>query len=180
VVLLDNGRTAMLGTEFQDMLRCIRCGACMNHCPVYRAVGGHAYGWVYPGPMGAVLTPSLIGVEQGGQLPNASTFCGRCEAVCPMRIPLPRMMRAYRAMEFDRGLTPGAVRWGLAGWRGLAARPGLYRRVAGVLNRVLRQLGRWRGNFAWLPLAGGWTDHRDLPAPEPGGTFQSQWARTPK
>ncbi|MEL6576723.1 MAG: lactate utilization protein B, partial [Pseudomonadota bacterium] len=83
VVLLDNGRSGMLGTEFQEMLRCIRCGACMNHCPVYHAVGGHAYGWVYPGPMGAVLTPSLIGVEEGGQLPNASTFCGRCEAVCP-------------------------------------------------------------------------------------------------
>ena len=90
VVLLDNGRSAMLGGEFEDMLRCIRCGACMNHCPVYHAVGGHAYGWVYPGPMGAVLTPSLIGVDKGGQLPNASTFCGRCEAVCPMRIPLPK------------------------------------------------------------------------------------------
>ena len=88
VILLDNGRSSMLGTEFQDMLRCIRCGACMNHCPVYHAVGGHAYGWVYPGPMGAVLTPSLIGVEKAGHLPNASTFCGRCESVCPMRIPL--------------------------------------------------------------------------------------------
>ena len=89
VILLDNGRSAMLGGEFEDMLRCIRCGACMNHCPVYHAIGGHAYGWVYPGPMGAVLTPSLIGVAEGGQLPNASTFCGRCEEVCPVRIPLP-------------------------------------------------------------------------------------------
>ena len=86
VILLDNGRSEMLAGEFRDMLRCIRCGACMNHCPVYQAVGGHAYGWVYPGPMGAVLTPSLIGVAEGGQLPNASTFCGRCEAVCPVRI----------------------------------------------------------------------------------------------
>ena len=82
VVLLDNGRSAMLGTEFQEMLRCIRCSACMNHCPVYSAVGGHAYGWVYPGPMGAVLTPTLVGVEEAGHLPNASTFCGRCESVC--------------------------------------------------------------------------------------------------
>ena len=87
VVLLDNGRSSMLGGDFQDMLRCIRCGACMNHCPVYHAIGGHAYGWVYPGPMGAVLTPSLIGIDQAGHLPNASTFCGRCESVCPMRIP---------------------------------------------------------------------------------------------
>ncbi len=113
VVLLDNGRSNMLGTEFQDMLRCIRCGACMNHCPVYQAVGGHAYGWVYPGPMGAVLTPSLIGVEQGGQLPNASTFCGRCEEVCPMRIPLPKMMRHWREREFEKNLEPAAARWGL-------------------------------------------------------------------
>ena len=66
VVLLDNGRSALLGTEFQDMLRCIRCGACLNHCPVYGAVGGHAYGWVYPGPMGAVLTPTLVGIEEAG------------------------------------------------------------------------------------------------------------------
>src|SRR3546814_1283884 len=102
VVVLDNGRSQMLGTEFQDMLRCIRCGACMNHCPVYQAVSGHAYGWVYPGPMGAVLTPSLIGIDQAGHLPNASTFCGRCEAVCPVRIPLPKMMRHWREREFER------------------------------------------------------------------------------
>jgi L-lactate dehydrogenase complex protein LldF len=177
VVLLDNGRSGMLGTEFQDMLRCIRCGACMNHCPVYSAVGGHAYGWVYPGPMGAVLTPSLIGVETGGNLPNASTFCGRCEAVCPMRIPLPKMMRHWREREFERGLIPGAARYGLALWRWLAARPRAYRAITGGMNRVLSLLGRARGNMAWLPLARGWTDHRDMPAPEKGGSFQSQWAK---
>ena len=127
VVLLDNGRSQMLGNEFHEMLRCIRCGACMNHCPVYQGIGGHAYGWVYPGPMGAVLTPSLIGVETGGQLPNASTFCGRCEAVCPMRIPLPKMMRHWREREFEKRLTPGTVRWGLAFWRALATRPALGR-----------------------------------------------------
>ena len=127
VVLLDNGRSAMLGTEFQDMLRCIRCGACMNHCPVYHAVGGHAYGWVYPGPMGAVLTPSLIGVDKGGHLPNASTFCGRCESVCPMRIPLPKMMRHWREREFERGLNPATQRYGLKLWAFFARRPALYR-----------------------------------------------------
>ena len=100
VVLLDNGRSALLGSEFQDMLRCIRCAACINHCPVYGAIGGHAYGWVYSGPMGAVLTPALIGVEKAGHLPNASTFCGRCESVCPVRIPLPKMMRHWREREF--------------------------------------------------------------------------------
>lgn len=177
VVLLDNGRTNMLGTEFQDMLRCIRCGACMNHCPVYKSVGGHAYGWVYPGPMGSVLTPSLIGVEKGGMLPNASTFCGRCEAVCPMRIPLPKMMRHWREKEFERNLTPSSARRALGLWRWMATRPALYGRISALMNRALALLGRWRGNFAWMPLAGGWTDHRDLPAPEPGGSFQSQWAK---
>jgi len=78
VVILDNGRTAMLGTSFQDMLRCIRCAACMNHCPVYQAVGGHAYGWIYPGPMGSVLTPSLIGVERAGHLPNVGDGATSC------------------------------------------------------------------------------------------------------
>ena len=122
--ILDNGRSAMLGGEFEDMLRCIRCGACMNHCPVYQAVGGHAYGWVYPGPMGAVLTPSLIGVAEGGQLPNASTFCGRCEEVCPVRIPLPGMMRHWREREFERRLSPAPMRYGLGFWAFFASRPG--------------------------------------------------------
>ncbi|MEM7509190.1 MAG: LutB/LldF family L-lactate oxidation iron-sulfur protein [Pseudomonadota bacterium] len=175
VVLLDNGRTNMLGTEFQEMLRCIRCGACMNHCPVYQSVGGHAYGWVYPGPMGAVLTPSLIGVETGGHLPNASTFCGRCEAVCPMRIPLPKMMRHWREKEFEKNLTPNAARVGLGVWRRIARRPGLYRVVSGVANFGLRLLG-WGGQrLRWMPMGSGWTDHRDFPVPPMGGTFQSQW-----
>ncbi len=174
VVLLDNGRSAMLGTEFQEMLRCIRCAACMNHCPVYAAVGGHAYGWVYPGPMGAVLTPSLIGVEEAGHLPNASTFCGRCESVCPMRIPLPKMMRHYRTREFERGLAPGTVRAGLSLWSFLATRPSLYRFVTGMMARTLGAFGRRAGKFKSLPMAGGWTGVRDMPAPE-GRTFHALW-----
>ncbi len=106
VVLLDNGRSEMLGSVFQDMLRCIRCGACLNHCPVYGAIGGHAYGSVYPGPMGAVLTPALQGIEHARDLPNASSFCGRCEEVCPMSIPLPKMMRAWRERDFAKGSPP--------------------------------------------------------------------------
>ena len=174
VVLLDNGRSALLGTEFQDILRCIRCGACMNHCPVYGAVGGHAYGWVYPGPMGAVLTPTLIGVEQAGHLPNASTFCGKCQQVCPMHIPLPKLMRHYREREFERGLTPGTMRTGLKLWAFFARRPRLYQFFAGTKMRVLAALGRRRGRFRSVPLAGGWTRHRDMPAPQ-GATFQQQW-----
>jgi L-lactate dehydrogenase complex protein LldF len=175
VVLLDNGRSAMLGGEFHEVLRCIRCGACMNHCPVYHAIGGHAYGWVYPGPIGAVLTPNLIGVETAGHLPNASSFCGRCEAVCPMRIPLPKMMRYWREREFERKLAPPALRHGLKAWALLASRPWLYHLATGLEARVLGRLGRRRGRFRRMVMAGGWTDHRDLPAPE-GRSFQSLWA----
>ena len=174
VVLLDNGRSALLGTEFQDILRCIRCGACMNHCPVYGAVGGHAYGWVYPGPMGAVLTPSLIGVENAKPLPNASTFCGKCESVCPMRIPLPKMMRHYRAREWRRDLTPRAARLGLGIWAWFARRPALYRAATSAAMAVLGWLGRRHGSFFNLPLAGGWTATREFPAPQ-GRTFQAMW-----
>ncbi len=174
VVLVDNGRSSMLGGEFQDVLRCIRCAACMNHCPVYHAVGGHAYGAVYPGPMGAVLTPSLIGVGKGGHLPNASTFCGRCEAVCPVRIPLPKMMRHWREREFERHLSPATVRYGLAFWAFFAKRPALYRIATSIAMPALAMFGKAKGRFKSLPLAGGWTRYRDLPAPQ-GKTFQSQW-----
>ena len=176
VVLLDNGRSSMLGTEFQEMLRCIRCGACMNHCPVYHAVGGHAYGWVYAGPMGAVLTPSLIGVDKAGHLPNASTFCGRCESVCPMHIPLPKMMRHWREREFERGLNPAAQRYGLKFWAFLARRPALYRFATALAVPTLSVLGGRKRSFRSLPLAGGWTKHREMPAPE-GKTFMQQWRR---
>lgn len=176
VVLLDNGRSSMLGTEYQDMLRCIRCGACMNHCPVYHAVGGHAYGSVYPGPMGAVLTPSLNGIDETGQLPNASTFCGRCESVCPMRIPLPKMMRHWREREFERNLTPSAARYGLKFWAFFAKRPKLYRLAVSLGMPFLSMFGGTSRRFKSLPLAGGWTRHRDLPAPE-GRTFLQAWAQ---
>ncbi len=176
VVLLDNGRSTMLGNEFRDVLRCIRCGACMNHCPVYHAIGGHAYGWVYPGPIGSVLTPGLIGVEEAGHLPNASTFCGRCESVCPMRIPLPKMMRHWREREFERHLSPAGTRAGLALWAFFAKRPALYHRLNSVAAALLGAFARGRGRVERLPLAGGWTAHRDLPAPQ-GRTFQQLWAK---
>jgi L-lactate dehydrogenase complex protein LldF len=174
VVILDNGRSSMLGGEFQDMLRCIRCGACMNHCPVYGAVGGHAYGWVYPGPMGAVLTPALIGIDKSANLPNASTFCGRCEEVCPVRIPLPKLMRHWREREFERHLSPATARWGLGFWSFFARRPRLYRWATGLAMRTLALFGGRRGRLHWLPLAGGWTRHRDFPVPE-RHSFQKQW-----
>ena len=165
VVLLDNGRSEMLGSGFQDMLRCIRCGACMNHCPVYQAVGGHAYGWVYPGPIGAVLTPKLVGVDQAGDLPNASTFCGRCEAVCPMRIPLPKMMRYWRDREFERHLSPATMRYGLGFWAFFARHPRLYRFATRIAARALANRAADRGRFTSLPLAGGWTVPPRPPGP---------------
>ncbi len=180
VVLLDNGRSDLLGSELQDILRCIRCGACLNHCPVYGAIGGHAYGWVYSGPMGAVLTPALIGLEEAGDLPNASSFCGRCEEVCPMRIPLPRMMRRLRERQFERRLAGPRARAALRAWAFLARRPALYRVISGLGVWLLATLSGRRGALRALPFAGGWTAHRDLPRPE-GTTFMAQWrATTPR
>ena len=176
VVLVDNGRSRMLGDEFREMLRCIRCGACLNHCPVYSAVGGHAYGWVYAGPMGSVLTPLMVGLAEARNLPNACTLNGRCQEVCPMNIPLPRMLRALRVHEFEERLTPLRMRWGLGVWAFLAKRPWLYRTASAAAIRVLGALGRKRGRFRYLPLAGGWTRARDMPAPGLR-TFQSAWRR---
>ncbi|WP_416896666.1 MAG: LutB/LldF family L-lactate oxidation iron-sulfur protein [Minwuia sp.] len=175
VVLLDNGRSDLLGTEKQDMLRCIRCGACMNHCPVYTAVGGHAYGWVYPGPIGAALDPHFIGIEEARHLPNASTFCGRCEQVCPMRIPLPKIMRHWREEAFEKKLPPARERYGLAAWAWLAKRPAMYRLAARLGIAALGRAGEVRGGrFESLPFADGWTKGRDMPAPQ-GGTFIDRW-----
>ena len=179
VVILDNGRSELLGTEFRDVLRCIRCGACMNHCPVYNAIGGHAYGWVYPGPIGAVLTPAQLGVKAAGNLPNASTFCGACEAVCPVKIPLPGLMRKWRQREFDEGETGFLAKRALGAWAFFAKRPRAYH----LLNRFaafgLSTLGGSRGSLRYLPLASGWTRYRDLPAPQ-GRTFQQLWAEQQK
>lgn len=179
VILLDNGRSNLIGTEFQDVLRCIRCGACINHCPVYKNIGGHAYGSVYPGPIGSVITPALNGIEKSAHLPNASTFCGRCEAVCPMRIPLPKMMRHWREKEFERHLTPKAMRRGLFLWAFGANHPKLYRFGSDFMMRVLSWRARKSGRFQSLPFAKGWTKYRDLPAPQ-GASFQTQYKKRKK
>ena len=174
VVLIDSGRTAILETDFKEILRCIRCGACLNHCPVWSSVGGHAYGWVYSGPMGAVLTPLLKGLEATRHLPNACTLNGRCEQNCPVRIPLPAMLRKLRHRQYEDNLTGATTRYGLNVWAYLAKRPALYRLVTNGAARTLFLLGKRRGRFSRLPLAGGWTRGRDLPAPQ-GATFHSQW-----
>ena len=165
-VLVDGGRSSLLGGEFQEMLRCIRCGACMNHCPVYQKIGGHAYGWVYPGPMGSVLTPSYTGLENSLDLPQAATLCGECHVVCPVGIQLPDLLRKLREQQFDRHLRPKMERLALTLWGFVAARPHLYALVYGIANRVLRSLGRRSGRIQHLPFVKGWSDFRDMPAPK--------------
>ena len=174
VVLVDNGRSRLLGGPFRDILRCIRCGACQSLCPVYGAVGGHAYGWVYAGPVGAVLTPALLGIEETAHLPAATTLCGQCEAVCPVRIPLPALLRRWREEAFARAVSKPAERRLTRLWAWLARRPFLYRPLLRLGVAALAAAGRRRGRFAALPFAGGWTDKRDFPAPE-GGTFVERW-----
>jgi len=175
VVILDNGRSRMLGHETHDMLRCIRCSACINHCPVYQSVGGHAYGSIYPGPMGSVLTPALHGLEKSCDLPNASTMCGKCEEVCPVRIPIPKMLRSWRQKQWEDGPIPLVQRLGLTWWAFWSLRPKIYHRVAGLKMRLMGWLGRKNGHFKSLPVTKGWTQSRDFPAPE-GKTFQQLWS----
>jgi len=174
IILVDNGRSEMLGNEFHEMLRCIRCGACLNHCPVYGAVGGHAYGWVYPGPMGSVLTPLMLGIKTTNSLPQASTLCGRCETVCPMQIPLPKLLRQLRFKHYQsQGLFANLA---LKLWSFVAKRPNLYHLMAAINIRLLARLGRRRGAFSYLPLAGSWTAARDIPTPQ-GETFMATWKK---
>ncbi|MCP4635095.1 MAG: iron-sulfur cluster-binding protein [Methyloversatilis sp.] len=164
-VLVDGGRADLLGSEFEDMLRCIRCGACMNHCPVYQTVGGHAYGWVYPGPMGSVLTPLYQGLEKAKDLPHAATLCNQCGVVCPVSIPLPELMRRLREKQVERGLRPWSERLALRAWAWVAARPKLYALASRVGVRYLRWLAGGRDRIQVMGLAPGWTAQRDFPAP---------------
>ncbi|MEE9333498.1 MAG: LutB/LldF family L-lactate oxidation iron-sulfur protein [Granulosicoccaceae bacterium] len=177
VVLVDSKRTEMMVGELREMLRCIRCGACMNHCPVYGAVGGHAYGWVYPGPMGSVITPVMVGIEKTVDLPHACTLNGRCAEVCPMDIPLPKLLRKHRQTTFEQQLQTRQARWGLGMWSYLVRRPALYQFATCMAIRALALFGCKRGHFKNLPLAGGWTLSRDLPAPQSSATFMQLYRK---
>jgi len=184
VVLLDNGRTTVLADPVgRQALRCIRCSACMNVCPVYERTGGHAYGSVYPGPIGAILTPMLRGVgldAQTDSMPFASSLCGACYEVCPVLINIPDVLVHLREQVVDshRGGVPGALQaamtgasWTLGGSRKLAA----LQKLAGLSGLVL---GRRGGSIGRLPAPlSRWTDARDLPAP-PRESFRRWWART--
>ncbi len=175
-IVVDAGRTEVLASDVSEALRCIRCGACMNHCPVYQNVGGHSYGWVYPGPIGAILTPMYVGLENARDLPSASTLCNQCGVVCPVRIPLPDLQRKLREKSFETGLSTWQERAGLKAWSWFARHPALYGAAARVGVRVLRLLGGRRRSIRHLPFGGGWTDGRDMPAPQ-GHTFRELYAR---
>ena len=165
-VLLDNERSNIMASDYREILECINCGACLNHCPVYANIGGHAYGSVYTGPIGSVLTPLLTSLEQSHLLPNACTSCGRCAEVCPADIPLPDLLRDLRHEEIIHKLAVPRWRYGLKLHAWLARHPAIYQTLSATGISILHRLGRKKGRFSTLPFASGWTSQRDFPAPQ--------------
>lgn len=175
IILVDNGRSKMLAEGFKEMLRCIRCGACMNHCAVYTRIGGHAYDAVYPGPMGSVITPVLRGLKASRELPHACTLNGKCAEVCPVKIPLPTLLRSWRTRSWEQGYEPITVKAALAFWGFFAKRPLLYKIYMSMVVRFLKLVSK-DGWIKSLPFTAAWTKHRDLIAPE-GKTFMQQYKK---
>jgi L-lactate dehydrogenase complex protein LldF len=178
LILVDDGRSALRGTELESALHCIRCGACLYACPVYRQVGGHAYGTAYSGPIGAVITPALEGAAPPtGELPWLSSLCGACSEACPVRIPLDEHLVTLRAWA-HRHDPATAERAFWEAWARLWSRPASYRATAATAGRALAPL--WRAAGGWLQRApgpfAGWTDERDAPAPAPD-PFHVRWKR---
>lgn len=173
VVLLDNQRSQMLGTPYEEMLSCIRCGACLNHCPVYSSIGGHAYGWVYPGPMGSVLTPLMTSLKQSGDLPNASTLCGRCEEVCPMGIPIPEMLRQLRNQEHKEHLAPISTTLPLMSFMWITRHPKLFHWFSKVAHKILGSIRL--ASPLERHLFKSWSQSRELPKADKKGTFMNQY-----
>jgi|CZKI01.1.fsa_nt_gi L-lactate dehydrogenase complex protein LldF len=172
VVLVDNGRTEVLASECRDILRCIRCGACLNVCPVYRQAGGHAYRSVYPGPVGAVLSPLLLGKRfpEKADLPKASSLCGACNEVCPVNIPIPDLLLRLRDRAHVEGVpSPGTPPMGM--WALLATRPAAWR-AALAGGRILNLLPT---RLIPIPALRAWQLKRDLP-PWRGGKFR-KWLK---
>ncbi len=174
VVILDNGRSRVLGGDTSEVLACIRCGACLNVCPVYREVGGHAYGTTYSGPIGAVLNPSLMGLERWHDLPYASSLCSACLEACPVRIDLPELLLRLRRRAVEDQHGPEGLERALSWYTRLATNPRLWRgatRAGGLGARLVAK----RDWIRSLPGRGSaWTDHRDLPAPA-AKPFHTRW-----
>ncbi|NOZ29775.1 MAG: iron-sulfur cluster-binding protein [Chloroflexi bacterium] len=176
LILLDNGRSHIIAEGYTEALYCIRCGACLNSCPVYREIGGHAYGWVYPGPIGAVVTPLLQGFPRARELPNASSLCGACRDVCPVRIDLPRLLLKLRSELTRTGLSSRWERWAIRGWRWIMASPARYRWAGRLAAWGTLGLAR-RGWIRRLPPPlNRWTRSRDFPAPAVK-PFRERWAK---
>jgi L-lactate dehydrogenase complex protein LldF len=177
VVLLDNGRHELLGTPYEEVLACIRCGACLNVCPVFRNIGGQAYGSIYSGPIGVVLTPLLGGLEKAPELPkSACALCHACRVACPMEIDLPRHILALRRTEIEAAMEPRMVRLTFGLWGRFWASPAGYRLTA-RLARLGQPVFMRKGKLTRAPgLIGGWTATRDAP-PVARETFHEWWRR---
>ena len=177
LVLLDNGRHELLGTEYEEVLTCIRCGACLNVCPVFRTIGGQAYGSIYSGPIGVVLTPLLGGLDNAPELPkSACTMCHACRDACPMEIDLPRHILTLRRTEIEESMEPRTVRLTFQLWGRFWASPAGYRLTARLARLGQRAFMR-KGKLTKAPgLVGGWTATRDSP-PVAKQTFQEWWRR---
>jgi L-lactate dehydrogenase complex protein LldF len=175
LVLLDGGRVAQIGGPLREALSCLRCGACLNVCPVYRQIGGHAYGYTYPGPIGILLTAMMEGAPAVKDLAHASSLCGACVDACPVRIDIPRMLIDLRREVDDRKIAPWTERVAFKLLARLLERPRLYR-LAIKAGRVLQRPFAGGGRIRRLPLVfGEWTRTRDLP-PVASRTFQERWA----
>ena len=176
LVLLDNGRSELLGTPFEEALYCIRCGACLNVCPVYRQTGGHAYGSTYSGPIGAVITPLLKGDENAKDLPHASSLCGACSETCPVGIPLHDLLLKLRNRQVEKGLAGKGQRAAFKVFENTMRSPALYNIAAKAARAAQKPLLR-DGGGSVRPVPGplgGWTDHRDLP-PLAKKSFREMW-----
>ncbi|HXU91151.1 MAG TPA: LutB/LldF family L-lactate oxidation iron-sulfur protein [Methylomirabilota bacterium] len=175
LVLLDNGRIAQIAGTLREALYCLRCGACLNVCPVYRQIGGHAYGYTYPGPIGILLTAMLNGPRSVKELSHASSLCGACADACPVRIDIPRMLIELRKEVDETKLAPWPERVVFKAFAWLIRQPPLYR-LGGPLGRLLQRPFVRAGRIGTLPLFfGHWTRTRDLP-PVAARTFQERWA----
>ncbi len=174
VVVIDNGRSEILGGPTAEILACIRCGACLNVCPIFRTVGGHAYGTVYSGPVGSIVTPGLHGMEPWWELPYASTMCGACEEVCPIRIQIPSMLLQLRERAASEGRLPGWLNRGMSRYARTTTDPRKWRRATKWASRLSAPLasGGW---LRRIPGPGrGWTKYRDLPRPA-SESFSEWW-----